>query len=360
VAIESVGARPLDAFKRAEQEGRVALIPSAATHAVLPLLATAAGQRLQVDAGLRSHRRRFGASSGFWLPECAYRPGLDRLLAERDIEYFCADLSAHEAALDALAPIRAPAGPVAFTLDWDAVSLVWSRNGYPSDSAYLEYHRQSPNGTRLWSVGGDAYDPVAAARRADEHAAEFVRAIAGRLDAFRAERGRTGLVTFAIDTELLGHWWSEGPRWLSAVVRRAPERGVRLVTLPEALLRHEPESRPLRPSTWGARKDLSTWDAPEVADLAWGARRLELRLLRGLSGGELGGSAAQRAARELLAVQSSDWAFLDSSRQAGDYPFRRAIAHAQRMLEALDSPEAPEPSMRNLAPDLSLAPLVEP
>jgi 1,4-alpha-glucan branching enzyme len=67
-----------------------------------------------------------------------------------------------------------------------------------------------------------------------------------------------------------------------------------------------------------------------------------------------------RAARELLAVQSSDWAFLDSKQQAGDYPFRRAVAHAQRMLEALDSREAPEPSMRNLAPDLSFAPLVEP
>jgi 1,4-alpha-glucan branching enzyme len=359
-AIESLRGRPLEAFSRAEQEGRAALIPSAATHAVLPLLATTAGQRLQVDAGLRSHGRRFRPPRGFWLPECAYRPGLDRLLAERDIEYFCADLSAHEAALNALAPIRAPAGPVAFTIDWDAVSLVWSPEGYPSDSAYLEYHRQSPNGTRLWSVGGDVYDPAAAARRADEHAAEFVEAVAARLDAFRGERGRTGLVTFAIDTELLGHWWSEGPQWLAAVLRCAPERGVGVLTLPEALRRHEPESRALRASTWGTGKDLSTWDAPEVADLAWGARRLELRLLRELARDGLGPSAAQRAARELLAVQSSDWAFLDSKQQAGDYPFRRAVAHAQRMLEALDSREAPEPSMRNLAPDLSLAPLVEP
>ena len=41
-------------------EGRVELLASAATHAVLPLVATRAGRRLQVDAGLRSHRRRFG------------------------------------------------------------------------------------------------------------------------------------------------------------------------------------------------------------------------------------------------------------------------------------------------------------
>ena len=54
----------------------MALAASAATHAVLPLLATRAGLRLQLDAGIRSHRRRFGWDGGFWLPECAYAPGL--------------------------------------------------------------------------------------------------------------------------------------------------------------------------------------------------------------------------------------------------------------------------------------------
>jgi 1,4-alpha-glucan branching enzyme len=358
-AIESLGGRPLDAFRDAEGEGRVALVPSAATHAVLPLLATVAGRRLQVDAALRSHRRRFGRAEGFWLPECGYAPGIDGLLAERGLAFFCADQSAHEASGDALIPIRSPAGPVAFPLDWDTISLVWSWEGYPADPAYLEYHRQSTNGTRLWAVGQSPYDPGAASRRADAHASGFVEAVAARLEAFRRDRGRAGLVTLAIDTELLGHWWSEGPEWLAAVVRRAPERGVRLVTLPEALRRHDPERRPLRTSSWGEGKDLSTWNGPQVADLAWGARRLELRLLRELGGGHLAPASAERAARELLAVQSSDWPFLDSKRQAGDYPFRRAVGHARCFLEAIDSRQALEPRMRNLAPDLRLGPLIE-
>ena len=70
-------------FGEPGDERRVELIASAATHAVLPLLATRAGRRLQIDAGLRSHRRRFGDPAGFWLPECAYEPGLEALLAER-------------------------------------------------------------------------------------------------------------------------------------------------------------------------------------------------------------------------------------------------------------------------------------
>jgi 1,4-alpha-glucan branching enzyme len=359
-ALERVDGSTLDAFRAAQREGRVELIPSVATHAVLPLVATHAGRRLQVDAGLRSHRRRFGPSEGFWLPECAYVPGLDRLLAERRVGFFCADQSGHEEPLAALAPVRTPAGPVAFTLDWTTISLVWSARGYPADPAYLEYHRHSPNGIRLWAVGGGPYDPAAAAGRAASHAADFVRAVAERLDAFRHEWGRRGLVTFAVDTELLGHWWAEGPLWLERVIEAAPAAGIELVTLTEAAGRHEPESRPLRAATWGERKDLSTWDAPRVADLAWGARRLELRVLRELATRRLTRAAALRAARELLAVQSSDWAFMDSRRQAGDYPFWRATGHAQSLLDAIDSSAVPDPRMRSLAPDLSLTPLLEP
>ena len=104
---------------------------SAATHAVLPKLATREGRRLQIDAGLRSHRRRFGEARGFWLPECAYVPGLGSALAEREIAYTCLDQSAREPDGAALAPLRLAAGPTAFTIDWPMVELVWGRDGYP-------------------------------------------------------------------------------------------------------------------------------------------------------------------------------------------------------------------------------------
>ena len=207
---------------------------------------------------------------------------------------------------------------------------------------------------------GRAVRPEAAAARAAQQADDFLDRVAARLDGFRSDRGRGGLVTFAIDTELLGHWWSEGPRWLAGVLSRAEAHGVRLVTLPEALERHEPEARPLRESTWGERKDLRTWDSPAVGDLAWAPRRLELRLLNAIGAGEVTTEAAERAARELLALQASDWAFLDRRRQAGDYPFQRSTSHARALLEAIHSRRRVDPSMRNLAPDLSLAPLLEP
>ena len=235
--LSRLGGKPLRAFQEAHAGGRIALMASAATHAVLPKLATAAGRRLQVDAGLRSHERRFGEPNGFWLPECAYVPGLEAVLAERGIAYTCLDQSSHERGTAALTSIRLPGGPVAFTIDWPTVSLVWSEEGYPSDGSYLEYHRLSQNGMRLWSISGTPYEPAVAAKRATEHAASFLAAVRDRLERHRSERSRRGLCVFAVDTELLGHWWAEGPIWLREVIEGAELDGVRLLTLPQALAR---------------------------------------------------------------------------------------------------------------------------
>jgi 1,4-alpha-glucan branching enzyme len=357
--LDAAGGDPLAPFRRAAGEGRVALATSAATHALLPLLATDAGLRLQLDAGIRSHRRRFGWGGGFWLPECAYEPGLEWELARAGVEWFCVDQSRHEEQLAALRPVATAAGPVALPIDWEAISWLWDLSGYPSDPAYAQFEGKSLRGIRLWRIDGGPYDPAAAAAAARRQADEFLAAIGERLRRYRAERGRRGLITFAIDTELLGHWWSEGPLWLAAVLEGAEAAGVRLITVPQALEDHEPERRPLRRSSWGEDKDFSTWDSPPVADLAWATRRLELRLARAVRAG-LRDGRAERAARELLGAQASDWAFLDRRGQAGDYAWQRATDHSRALYEAIGSDRDIDPRMRSLAPDLRLAPLLEP
>jgi len=357
--LDAAAGDPLAPFQRAAAEGRIALAASSATHAVLPLLATRPGLRLQLETGIRSHRRRFGWDGGFWLPECAYVPGLEAELAEHGVEWFCLDQSAHAEPLEALAPVRTDPGPVALPIDWEAISWLWSLDGYPSDPAHAQFAGKSLRGIRIWRVGGGAYDPAAAEAAARRQGEEFLAAAAARLRSYSESRGRRGLLVFAIDTELLGHWWSEGPTWLRAVLEGAEAAGVRLLTVPQALAGHEPVERPLRASTWGEGKNLRTWDSPTVADLAWGARRAELRLLRAVSGG-LRGERLERASRELLALQASDWAFLDQRKQAGDYAYQRATDHSRAMLEAIDCDRAIDPCMRSLAPDLSTAPLLEP
>src|SRR5206468_9368791 len=165
--------------------------------------------------------------------------------------------------------------PVALTIDWEPVSWLWSSAGYPADPAHADFHRRSLRGCHPFAIGGEPYDPDRAAATAAAQAGAFLDAAAARLGRFAAERGRRGLLTFAIDTELLGHWWWEGPTWLAEVIRLAPARGVRMLTLGQALAEHPGAERPLRRASWGEGKDLRTCDSPAAADLAWAARRLE-------------------------------------------------------------------------------------
>ena len=375
---ERRGGDILGALRGLRDRGAIDLWASCATHALLPLLATDAGGRMQVEAGVAAHGRRFGSwSGGFWLPECAYRPGVEDHLARAGVQAFCVDQTRVAGPLDHLEPI-AVGGAVAVPLDWSTVSLVWDDRGYPSDAVYRDYHAQTVNGMRAWANGGRPYDRDAAHARAREHAAHFVEQVIRRADAYRAARGRPALVVCALDTELLGHWWYEGPVWLDAVIGEAGSRGLALATLPDALARREPREADVLESTWGTGKDLHTWDSPPVADLVWTARESELALLAALGSGLPDGrpTAARRAARELLALQSSDWAFMTSRGLAAEYARKRVRNHSLAFREALSAISASmtdfgpmnggprnygsDERLRGLAPGLELAPLLAP
>jgi 1,4-alpha-glucan branching enzyme len=366
----------LGAFRGLQGAGAIELWTSTATHAVLPLLATEQGAQLQLAAGIASHRRRFGTwSGGLWLPECAYRPGLDEQLETAGVRAFCVDQTPVGDPFAQLEPHATPAGPIAVPIDWETIALVWDEGGYPADPVYRDYHAPTINGLRPFAIGGGPYEPEAAQARAREHARDFVARVMRRGDAYRAARARPALIVCALDTELLGHWWYEGLTWLDAVLEESAAAGLNLATLPGALECHAPVDHPLVESSWGQGKDLRTWDSPAVAGIVWPAREAELRLVAALAGGAVNGArpAAERAARELLALQSSDWAFMETRRLAADYPERRVRNHAAAFEDALAALDGAvkdframpgstpiERSLRGLAPQLDLAPLLAP
>jgi 1,4-alpha-glucan branching enzyme len=343
---------------------RAELWTSAATHAVLPLVATRLGAALQLAAGIASHSSRFGGwRGGFWLPECAYRPDLEADLAEQGVHVFCVDQTDQlgRGSLDQLEPVRTAEGAVAVPIDWDTIGLVWDmQDGYPTAAAYRDYYRKTRYDLKPWNTAGEPYSHEDAVTQAREHARDFVAKVGRRLDVYAAERGRAGLVCCAIDTELLGHWWYEGPLWLAAVIEEADAAGVELRTVSDAVAQCEPVERRLEESSWGTPKTLRTWDSPAVAEIAFAQRKGELAVIAAAT--RLGRSARlERAARELLALQSSDWAFQATHDQAGRYPFERVQHHAAQLQAALDAatPE-PDPHLRNLQPQLDLSPLVLP
>ena len=316
--------------------GRHATWTSAATHAVLPLLATNNGVRLQVEGGIASHRARFGSwAGGFWLPECAHAPWLDHLLVEAGVHVTCVDLTDHGGAHGA--PLRTPAGLLVAPLDREVVELVWSERGYPSAGAYLDTHRRTPMRHLAWAVDGERYDAARAQEQVRSDAADFVERVAAR----------EGLCVCALDTELLGDWWREGVDWLRAVLEACAERGVEVEPLERAVAAvPERATADLPVTTWGEPRDLSTWSGPGAGGLAWRQRDAELRALR------RGAEPSARALRELLALQASDWAFLIARGTAGPYPRERFEGHLAAFEAALADPGA-DPALRGLAPQLA-------
>jgi 1,4-alpha-glucan branching enzyme len=351
---------------------------SSATHAILPLLASDVGVRMQVGAGVASHRARFGEHwrGGFWLPECAYAPWLERDLEDAGVRAVCVELTNQLGLGDRehLRPIATESGVLLAPIDRETISLVWSDGGYPAGGAYRDYHHHTVHHHNPWSNDGRPYDRERALALAREHAADFVSRTIARLRSANSASGADplpggGLVVCALDTELLGHWWYEGIAWLRGVVEECSRQGLEMVLLDDALERLEPGD-PLRRdaeepsraalaaqqvSTWGKDGDLSTWSGPAVAEMAFALRAAELRTI---ASGERAGPAA---VRELLALQASDWPFMVSREIATPYARERFRAHQLALERALaEGPRAEVSALRNLAANADPAALFAP
>ena len=316
---------------------------SAATHPLLPLLASDAGVRLQLATGVGAHRARFGGwSGGFWLPECGYAPWLDGLLAEAGVRAACVDFTdvLGLGAREQLQPQRTDAGPLLVPIDRAAIELVWGARGYPSRAPYRAFDRLTPHHHRAWAVDGAPYDEARAERQVAADAREFV-AWVGR----RVRDG--GLCVCALDTELLGHWWLEGPAWLAAVLSAVEDAGLTVLPLDAALGEVAPTAalKGLEPTSWGDGRDLSTWSGPRAGGLPWRQRQAELDAV-----------AARvidpRALRELLALQASDWPFAIATERAADYGRERFEGHSAAFRRVM-AHEPMEPELRGLAPYLA-------
>jgi 1,4-alpha-glucan branching enzyme len=341
--------------------GRHAQWTSSATHAVLPLLATDAGIRAQVQTGVDSHRARFdstlgaGWNGGFWLPECGHAPYLEPLLEEAGVRATCVELTNRWGlgAREHLCTYVGESGVTLVPIDRATIARVWSDSGYPAHGSYRDYHHHTVHHHNPWANNGRAYEHDLALGLAREHAKEFVAATIQRLRAAneigdgRSPLPGGGLVVCALDTELLGHWWYEGVAWLRAVVEECDREGLQLVRVDESTALQDPtplESPDWEPSTWGNDGDLSTWSGPAVADIAFQMRAAELRTVAA------GHGAGVAAVRELLALQASDWAFMVSRGLAAPYARERFQGHWDALKRALaDGPGASAERVRNIA-----------
>lgn len=372
----------VEGLKRVQQSGCVELITCAATHAFLPFVETEEAIRAQLQVGIDTHKRILGRRpQGIWLPECAYTPGLDRLLKEADLRYFFVDSHTIRHATPTpmrglYAPLFTPHDVAAFARDDQAARQVWSSfDGYPGDYDYREYYRDigfdremayiapyiHPDGIRVntglkyYRITGkdsqkDWYEPTWAREKAAVHAGHFLYHRERQVEEAAAWLDRKPLVVATYDAELFGHWWYEGPQFLDFFLRKTvcDSKQVQLITPSEYLTLYPEQDRARLPmSTWGRNGYGEVWLNERNGwmyrhlhqaerDLIAAVHSCQMASASGGSETALRSRCLRQAARELMLAQSSDWAFILDGQTVVDYAVRRFHDHLVRFGELLE------------------------
>ena len=359
------------AFRRLLEEDRIEIITSAATHAVLPLLAGHPPSiRAQILLARDYYRECFGREpEGLWLPECAYSEALDPILQEANFRWFVVDThgllhARPRPRYGVFAPVYTPNGLAAFGRDFDSAKQVWSRQeGYPGHPEYRDFYRDigydldldyvkpylpAPEhrgftGIKYQAISSSpehkrVYNRPAALRQVADHAGHFLEARLQQVRRLGGIMDQPPLVVAPYDAELFGHWWYEGPEFLDGFVRKslADPQGLTLTT-PSRFLRTHPNQQVAQPgaSSWGQEgyykvwlNEGTQWMYPhlEVAQ----ARLTELARAHPKAHGTTA-RALKQAARELLLAQSSDWPFLIHTNTSPGYARRRVTDHLVRV-----------------------------
>jgi len=236
---------------------------------------------------------------------------------------------------------------------------VWSGSiGYPAAGEYLEFHKKhgERRGLRYWKVTGTKVDladkhlyyPGDIEPVIHRHAAHFCKTVKQRLSDYRQQTGRHGVVTACFDAELFGHWWHEGPQFLRDVILTlSADPDVQNSTSAEFLAQHPPDKTVALPEgSWGEGGDHRVWINDQtrwIWEVEYRAESLFGKLTFQLPWekpeySELRG-IMERAGRELLLMQASDWPFVITRGQAIDYGIKRFVLHAGRFENLCDIAE---------------------
>jgi 1,4-alpha-glucan branching enzyme len=398
----SYGRNLVGAFRKFQEMGKLEIITSAATHALLPLLADhAPSLRAQVLVARDHYRSCFGCDPrGIWLPECAYAEGVDLVLREAGIRWFIIDThgilhARPRPRYGVFGPIFTPNGVAAFGRDLDSARQVWSKHeGYPGDVNYRDFYRdigfdldydyvkgvmpvqgsRSFTGIKYHAIGDDGhnkrlYDRTAALHKAAEHAQHFLEARMKQLEHLAGILDRPPMILSPYDAELFGHWWYEGPEFLNYFVRKTVfDQQVFTLTTPFDYLRRFPTQQVATPSasSWGEEGYWKVWlnESNEwiYPHLRVSQERMTELANRFPNATGLKQRALKQAARELLLAQASDWPFILRTGTSPTYARKRVKDHLLRFIslhEQLTTTRVDESwlshieSMDNLFPDVN-------
>ena len=367
----------INRFSALQNSQVIDVLTCAATHGYLPLLReNPEAVRGQLITAVREHIRLLGIKPlGIWLPECAYYEGLDSLIREAGLRYAVLDghgiLHANPRPKYGIYfPICSKNGIAFFGRDSQSTLPVWSsKEGYPGNSEYREFHKDfgwdlplktlngigikepRPLGIKLYKVTGQntslekkqVYDPAAAKKLVKDHAKEYLQGRKKQLEDLYKTMKIEPLLVAPFDAELFGHWWFEGPNFLSELFIQSKNENIKFTRLKDELSKcPNLQLCDPSPSSWGQGgyhnywlNETNSWIVPEwnkasramISRCSIGvSRKSDIKVLR-------------QAARELLLCQSSDWSFILKAGTTTQLAKDRIYLHLNRFWRLINSIE---------------------
>ena len=365
-------------FEKLQTSDVIDILTCAATHGYLPLLReNPEAVRGQLKTAVREHQRLFKKRPfGIWLPECAYYEGLDELMAASGLRYAVLDghglLNADPRPRYGLyAPICTKRGVAFFGRDSESTLPVWSaRDGYPGNPNYREFHRdlgwdlsienlkkigfkeKRPLGIKLFKISSkhtslenkEQYDPQAAQESVEVDADNYLKDRKKQLMKLQDSMKIEPLLIAPFDAELFGHWWFEGPKFLSQLFIKSKEQGIKLITLKEALqINRKIQLCDPSPSSWGQGGFHNYWlndsNAWIIKEWSKAGREMVSICSKGIQQ-ESSIKIIKQAGRELLLCQSSDWSFILKAGTTTELARERINLHIKRFWILIDAIKA--------------------
>lgn len=360
-----------EAFRTYRELGYIDMVTCTATHGFNPHLFTEQAARAEIRTGLNCFERHYGfRPTGIWLPECAYTPGVDRILYEEGIRYTFVD---EHALLEADptpekgigAPVYSPHGVALFPRDQIISGKIWSSViGYPGHPDYREFYRDlaydrdwdyigsfmHPEGIRfdtglkMHRISGDTeekdfYVRDWAEQQIGKNALDFAQTLEQHLQAHESQTFPPFLVTAPFDAELFGHWWFEGPEFLGQVVERLEEFGIETITPALFLERHFRDLQTVHVSmnTWGRKGYGDVWINERNEWMLRHLHMMETQLVKDVAdyrdGSVLNDRALKQLIRHYVLAVSSDWAFILDGQTTAQYAAERFREHTRLFAE---------------------------
>jgi 1,4-alpha-glucan branching enzyme len=231
---------------------------------------------------------------------------------------------------------------------------VWSGEvGYPGEPNYLDFHKKEGDSKlRYWRVTDikidmgekQLYNPEWVWEKVDKQSHDFIKQIERVAHQQKTHSGKIATVCTPFDTELFGHWWYEGLKFLEKMfegIHQSPSIG--LTTCSEQMQHHSGEHINLSEGSWGKNNDHTVWmnDLNKWCwELSYNAEKKLLDLKSKYNHtnftNKLSESIFKQAIVTLQLILSSDWQFLIETDSATDYSEMRMSNHYSDLLRLIN------------------------